>query len=188
MPPADPTTPEWVAAAVAAGLVVVLGGLHLLRAVLARSAATAWGRLAGLLLAVLAVGLVLVVVVLGVAGAQASDGPTGEFAAVLVHPEADTASRLAGYAAALLLPLAAALAILAVAVVDVGRGSGLRIAAGVASGLVMAIGALVSTGGTDGAALAAGWAAVVLGAAAAAALVADQLDARERNGEATEAG
>jgi hypothetical protein len=193
VPVPDPTTTEWVAAGVAVGLVVVLAAVHLVRPVLAVGAATAWGRVAGLLLAVLAAGLVLAVVVLGVGAARSEAPPegatpeqveaaaaklSGPFASELVPPQASTANRVASYSTAALLPLAAALAVLAVAVIDVGRPSGIRLAAGAACGLLLVAGGYVVTGGTQGAARAAGWAAVVLAACAAAALVVDELEAR----------
>jgi hypothetical protein len=171
----EPTTGEWVVAGVAAGLVVVVAALLLLRPALRRSNATAWGRAAGLLLAASATGLVLVVALLGVAGAQADDAPVGAFAGVLVTAEVGTARRVASYAAALLLPTAAVLAVLAVAVVDIGRPSGLRVAAGSAAGLVLVGGGYVVLGDAGPAATAAGWAATLLAGGAALTLAVDEL-------------
>ncbi len=171
----DPTTGEWVVAAVAAGLVVVLAALLLLGPALRRSNATSWGRAGGLLLAVIAAGLVLVVAVAAVAGSRAGEAPVGEFAGVLVHAEAATAGRIAGYVAALLLPLAAILAILSVAVVDIGRPSGLRAAAGGAAGFVLIAAAFVVTGDTGTAATAVASAAFVLAAGTIVALALDEL-------------
>lgn len=176
---ADPTTAEWVAAGVAAGFVVVLGAVHLLRPVLARSPASPWGRASGLLFATITTGLVLAVAVVAVGGARAGRASAGPFAGVLVHPEPPTAERIAGYAAALLLPLAAVLGVLAAAVVELGRPSGLRIAAGVAAGVVLACGTLLVAGDVGTVATGAGWSAVVLAAAAAATLVADELTGRQ---------
>ena len=170
----DPTTGEWVAAAIAACLVVVLGALLLLGPALRRSTATSWGRAGGLLLAITASGLVLVVAV-AFAGSRAGRAPVGEFAGVLVHSEPGTAGRIAGYVAALLLPLAAVLAVLAVAVVDIGRPSGLRAAAGAAAGFVLVAGAVVTIGDTGPAPTAVGSAAVVLAAATILALALDEV-------------
>jgi hypothetical protein len=171
----DPTAGEWFVAGVAAGLVVVVGALLLLRPALWRSTATVWGRAAGLLLATAAMGLVLVVAVAGAAGARADDTPTGEFAGVLVAVDRGAAGRVAGYTAALLLPLAAILAVLAVAVVDVGRPSSLRAAAGTAAGFVLLVGLRVVTGDAGPAATAAGWAAVLLAGGAALMLALDEV-------------
>ena len=169
----DPTAGEWVVAGVAAGLVVVLAALQLLRPALARSPATPWGRAAGLLLAVAAVGLVLVVAVAVTAGGIADDTPDGPFVAVLVH--VDAAGRIAGYVGALLLPLAAVLAVLAVAVVDLGRPSALRIVAGAASGFVLLAGLSVVVGDAGPAATAVGWTAALLGGGAGSLLAVDEV-------------
>ena len=171
----DPTTTEWVTAAVAAGFVVVLGALLLLGPALRRSTATPWGRAGGLLLAVTSAGMVLVVAVAAVAGSRAGEVPAGAFAGVLVHDEADTAGRIAGYVAALLLPLAAVHAILAVAVVDVGRPSGLRAAAAGAASFVLIAGALIAIGDTGPAATGVASASVVLAAGTIAALALDEV-------------
>jgi hypothetical protein len=185
---AQPSTGEWVAAAVAAGLVVVLGALHLVRPVLARSEATRWGRLGGFLLGVLTAGFVLCVVVLLVGAAQfdepTSDDrqvvlPDGEFAGVLLSSDPVTADRLAGYVAAVLLPAAAVLAVLAIAVIDVGRTSALRVVAAVLAGLVLGTATLVAIGDGGSAATGTAWAAAVVAAAAAAAFVIDELEARQ---------
>lgn len=174
---ADPTTVEWIAAGVAAGLVVLVGAVLVLRPVLRRSAATPWGLTGGVLLAALAVGLVLVVAVVAVAGwrADVEHPPAGPFAGVLVATDPATATRVSGYAAALLLPLAAVLLVLAVAVVDLGRSSGLRIAAGVAVGVVLSVGVLLAVGDAGSAPRVAGWAAAALAGAAGLALALDEL-------------
>ena len=171
----EPTTGEWIVAGVAAGLVVVIAALLLLRPALQRSSATTWGRAAGLLLAASATGLVLVVAVVGVAGAQADDTPLGAFAGVLVATDVGTARRVASYTAALLLPMAAVLGVLAVDVVDVGRPSGLRAAAGSAVGFVLVGGGYVVLGDAGPAATGAGWAAVLLAGGAALTLALDEL-------------
>lgn len=176
---AQPTTADWVAAGVAAGLVVLLAALHLLRPVLARSSASPWGRAGGLLLAMVTTGLLLCVGVAVTAGARADSSPVGPFALELVHGEPPTAARIGGYAAAILLPLAAVIAVLAVAVVDVDRPSGLRIVAGVAAGGVLASGLLLVLGDVGTVATGVGWAAVVLAGAAAGALVLDELTGRQ---------
>lgn len=173
-----PTSGEWIAAGVASGLVVVLLALHLLRPVLARSRATAWGRAAGLLLGCLAVGFALVTAIAVVAGMRADTAAEGAFAGVLVHPEPPTAERIGGYVAALLLPLAAVVAVLAVAVVDVGRPSGLRVPAGITAGVVLAASLLVARGDPGSAAEAVAWSSLVLSGAAAVALVADEVTGR----------
>ena len=169
----EPTTGEWIVAGVAAGLVVVVAALLLLRPALARRGATAWGRAAGLLLAAAAAGLVLVVTVTVVANDRADDAPAGAFVGVLVG-QPGTAGRIAGYAAALLLPLAAVLAVLAVAVVDLGRPSGFRLAAGVAAGFVLLVGFVVVAGDVGPAATGVGWTAALLGGGAALLLAVDE--------------
>lgn len=169
----DPTTGEWVAAAVAAGLVAVVAALLLLHPVLRRSRATPWGRAGGLLLATLATGMVLVVVVAIVAGTQVGDEPSeAAFAGVLVHADGE---RIGRYAAATLLPLAAVLAVLAFAVVDLVRPSGFRIAAGVAAGAVLAVGLVVGFGDGGTVPTALGRVTAVLAAGAALSLALDEL-------------
>lgn len=173
-----PTSGEWIAAGAAGALVVVLLALHLLRPALGRSPSTVWGRAAGLLLGCIAVGFVLVTVVAVVAGMRADTGAEGAFAGVLVHPEPPTAERIGGYVAALLLPLAAVVAVLAVAVIDIGRPSGLRIPAGITAGVVLAASAIVARGDPGSAAEAVAWSSLVLSGAAAVALVADEVTGR----------
>lgn len=168
----DPSTAEWLAAGAAAGLVVVVASLLALHPVLARSRATPWGRAAGLLLATIATGLVLVVVVALVAGTRAGEAPESALAGVLVQPDGE---RIGRYAAAILLPLAAVLAVLAFAVVDVGRPSGFRIAAGVAAGVVLAFGLLVGFGDGGTVPTALGRVTAALAAGAAASLALDEL-------------
>ncbi len=111
------------------------------------------------MLASASAGLTLVVSVVVVAGDRAGDDPVGEFAGVLVSTDAATAGRIGAYAAATLLPLAAVLAVVAVAVVDVGRPSGLRAAAGGAAGFVLLGGAYVVLGDAGPAATGVGWGA-----------------------------
>jgi len=185
---AQPTTAEWTAAGVAAGLVVLLAALHLLRPVLARSPATPWGRTAGVLLGSVTTGLVLCVGVAAAAAVRAGETPEGAFAGVLVHVEPTVAERIAAYAAAILLPLSAVIAVLALAVVDLGRPSSLRIAAGVAAGMVLASGVLVVLGDTGPVATGVGWAAVVLAGAAALTLVLDELVGRQTSGPSRSEG
>lgn len=170
----DPTTWEWVAAGIGAGLVAVLLAVLALRPVLARSRATPWGRAGGLLLGTAATGLFLVVVI-AIGAAAVGDRPSGAFAGVLVHADGRVAERIGAYAAALLIPLAAVLGVLAVAVVDVGRPSGLRIAAGLVAGVLLVVGLTVATGDTGSAPTVVGWSASVLAGAAAVALVLDEL-------------
>jgi hypothetical protein len=174
----DPTTAEWAAAGLAASLVVVLAALHLVRGVLGRSAASPWGRVAGFLLGCIAVALVLCAVLAAAAGWRAGGGRTGPFAGVLVHPDRPNAERLGSYVPALTLPPAAVLAVLSLAVIEVGRPSGLRTVAGVASGAAAAMGALVVWGDPGAAPEAAAWFVTVLGAAAAVSLVVDELAGR----------
>ena len=171
----EPTAGEWIVAGVAAGLVVVVAALQLLRPALARSTASPWGRAAGLLLATTAAGLVLVVTVAVAAGDRADDAPVGEFAGVLVNAEPATAGRIAGYSAALLLPLAAVLAVVAVAVVDLGRPSAFRIVAGAAAGFVLLAGFVVVLGDAGPAATAVGWTAALLGGGSALLLALDEV-------------
>ena len=140
MLPPDPTTAEWIVSGVAAVLVALVGGVHLVRASLTHdSPASIWGRAAALLLATATVGVLLSLVVVFAAGMRA-DGidlaagtgyPDGPLAGVLVPQDVGVADDVATYTAALLLPLAAALGILAVAVASTTAHAGFRIAAGV---------------------------------------------------------
>lgn len=174
---ADPTTGEWIAAGTAAGLAAAVLALLLVWVPLRRSTATRWGRAAGFLLAAVASSLVVTVaVVVGIA-LDGDSGVSGPFGAVVARINAQTAERVAGYIAALLLPVAAVVAVLALAVVDVGRNTGLRIAAGVAAGVLLATGVVVALGDTGTAPTAAGWVIAVLAGGAAVALALDEVTA-----------
>jgi hypothetical protein len=130
----------------AAVLVVFLGGLLFVRPAI-RPATTGPSRVAGLMLSALGVAVLLVVGVLAAAGISASkldpallgeDRPTGPFARYLVDLDPTTTERVGTYAAAILLPLAATLGVLALAAVDVGRSLGLRVIAALTSGAIVA--------------------------------------------------
>jgi hypothetical protein len=175
---ADPSAGEWVVASVAAVLVVVLLALLLLAPALRRSAATPWGRVAGLLLAATAVTLVLVVVVAGTAAFVSE--PDGVFATELVHAGVASDERIAAYAAALLLPFAAVLGVLAVAVVDVGRPSAFRPAAGAVAGLVLVGAGILVVGDAGDAVTAAALSTALLSGGAALSLVFDEVDGRRQ--------
>jgi hypothetical protein len=137
--PPDPTTAEWVAAGVAAGLVAVVGGAHLVRASLLRSPVSFWGRAAAVLLGTAAAGVVVALVVVFATGMRAeridlaagTGYPEGPLAGVLVPADVAAADNVAAYAAAVLLPLAATLGVLALAVAATTARAGLRVAAGI---------------------------------------------------------
>jgi hypothetical protein len=181
--PPDPTTAEWVAAGVAAGLVAVLGGAHLVRPALVRSPASMWGRAAALLLGTATAGVIVALAVVFAAGMRA-DGidlaagtgyPEGPFAGVIVTANVAAADDVAAYAAALLLPLGATLGVLAVAVAATTARAGLRIAAGIAcviGVLACLVLAMFDTGAVVAGVAVAG---LALFAAAAACLAADAL-------------
>ena len=124
MLPPDPTTSEWIIAGIAAGLIAVVGGAHLVRPSLRRASITFWGRAAALLLGTATAGVVLALVVVFAAGMRAeridlaagTGYPEGPLAGVLVTQNVGAADDVATYAAALLLPIAAVLGILAVGV------------------------------------------------------------------------
>lgn len=193
MPPDTPftTTTEWWAAGAAAALIVALGALHLVRLGTRRGTRDRLARVAGWLLACVAVVLVLVVAVLVGASLRASmvsqadieagrDLPAGPFVRHLFDPDLSTTERVGPYSAAFLLPLAVAFGVLALATVDRVRSSGIRLAALVTS-LVVTLGSLYLALGTstrfktDPGPLAARVAAalVVLTVAAATALTTD---------------
>ena len=150
MPVPQPTTSEWIAAALAAGFVTVLAGLLLVRTALAGS--RPFARVAGFLLAVQAAAVLLVAVVLcgaGIRAAQLGDpplSPPGPYPALLISIDPSITEDVARFGAALLVPLAAALAALAVAVLGSGRSSYLRLFAGGVSGLVLGTCALAVLG------------------------------------------
>jgi hypothetical protein len=180
---ADPSAGDWVAASLAAALVVVLLALLLVAPALRRSSASPWGRVAGLLLAATAAVLVLVVVVAGTAALVSR--PDGVLATELVHAEVISAERIAVYTAALLLPLAAVLGVLAVAVVDIGRPSAFRPAAGAVAGLVLVAAGILVVGDAGDAVTAAALSAAVLSGGAAFALMADELGGRRHSSSPT---
>lgn len=184
----EPTTTEWVAAAVAAVLVVLLGGLLFVRPAV-RPATSGPSRVAGLMLSALAVAVVLVVAVLVGAGIQASrldpallgeDRPTGPFAVYLIDLDPATTERVAQWAPAILLPLAATLGVLALAAVDVGRSLGLRIIAALTSGAILACCWRVATQDAGPLAARAAVGAGALAAGALVAFIADELPRRAR--------
>jgi hypothetical protein len=152
MPP-DPTTAEWVVAALATAMISVVAGAHLVRLAARRTPGTVWGRAAALLLGTLTAGVALALVVLFAAGMRAEQidlaagtgYPEGPLAGVLVTADVDAADDVATYATALLLPIGAILGILTVAVASTPPRSGLRVAAGVACGIgVVVAGAFVA--------------------------------------------
>ena len=151
----EPTTTEWFAAAIAAGLVVALAGMLFIRPS-AGPGTTVAGRLAGWLLACLACSAALgtaVIVGAGIRAAQinledlqtGTGLPTGAFARYLFDADPGSTERAAQYAPAVLLPLAGTFAVLALAAVDLGRSVGLRAIAAVAclvvAGLCVVVGA-----------------------------------------------
>ena len=152
MLPPDPTTSEWLIAGIAAGLIAVLGGAHLVRSPLHRTTTTPtiWGRAAALLLGTVTAGAVLAVVVVFAAGMRADQidlaagtgYPEGALAGVLVTSDVTAADDVATYASALLLPVGAIFGILAVAVAVTRPRAGLRIAASVACILGVAVASL----------------------------------------------
>lgn len=188
-----PTTTEWAAAAVAAGLVVALGALHLLgvgrrpltRDRLAVVAGWLLGCLAAASLLVLAVlvGTAVRAAMVSAADIEAQrDLPAGPFVGLLLNRDLSTSERVGWISPAYLLPMAGTFAVLAVATVDRHRSAGMRMAA-LASSLVLAlVAAYVGLGtstpfDTDPGPLAArtATAVLVLSLAAAAVVTADVL-------------
>jgi hypothetical protein len=164
---------------VAAVLVVGVGGHLVVRSALDRAPSTA-SRVAGHLLGCLAVAVLLVAVVLAAAGLQAAgigaaadaERPSGPFIRYLLDADPDTTQRAATYGAAVLVPLAGVLAVLALAALDPARTVGLRAAQALA-GAAVAVGALLVATGDTGplvARSAAGMAAVAAGALGALAV------------------
>jgi hypothetical protein len=149
--PPDPTTAEWVAAALAAGFVVVLAGVHLVRPAIVRSPATAWGRAAAILLGTAASGVVLALLVLIAAGMRAdridldavTGFPEGAFAGVLVPEDVSVADDIATYASALLFPIAATFGVVAVAVASTPARHGFRFATALVCAAAIAVSALL---------------------------------------------
>lgn len=144
-----PTTTEWVAAALAAALVVALGALHvvgvgrrpLTRDRLALAGGWLLGCLAATSLLVLAVlvGTAVRASLVSTADIQAQRHlPAGPFVGHLFNRDLSTTERVGWISAAYLLPLAGTFAVLAVAVVDRHRSVGMRIAA-LATSLVLAV-------------------------------------------------
>ena len=153
MLPPDPTTSEWIVAGIAAGLIAVVGGAHLVRPSLRRASITFWGRAAALLLGTATAGVVLALVVVFAAGMRAeridlaagTGYPEGPLAGVLVTQNVGAADDVATYAAALLLPIAAVLGILAVGVAGSTPRGGLRVAAGAGCSIGVAVCAVLMT-------------------------------------------
>ena len=180
----EPTTTEWWAAGIAAALVVLVGGLLFIRPAL-RPAASGASRIAGFLLAAQAVAVVVVAAVLVGAGIRASsievadDGTfeplTGPFARFLFSRPPDTIERVAGYGAAVLLPLAGVLGVLALAAVDLGRSIGLRVIAALVCGAMLVTSVLVVVGDAGPLAGRAAIGVALLAGGAATALAADEL-------------
>jgi hypothetical protein len=181
----EPTTTEWFAAAAAAGLIVALGGLHLIRPAAVPGTTTA-GRLAGWLLGCLTVSAILVTAVLVGAGIRAAqitmeeleNGtrlPSGAFARYLFDADPDSTERVAQYGPAVLLPLAGTLGVLALAAVDVGRSIGLRAIAVATCVLLAAVAVLIGLGDAGPLATRTAVAVAGLSTAAVAALAADHL-------------
>lgn len=182
----EPTTTEWVMAAVAALLVVFAGGLLLILPAL-RPAATVASRLAGLLIAALGVAMLVIVAVLIGAGIQASgldpaqlpdDRPDGPFSEYLINRNPETTERVAVYAAVVLVPLAAVLGVLALAAVDVGRSIGLRAIGGLVCGVLLVTSLLVIAGDTGELASHAALGVGLLAFGAVVALAVDEVTAR----------
>lgn len=179
----EPTTTEWVMAAVAAVLIMLLGGLLFILPALRRGATPA-SRMAGFLLSCLATAMVVIAAVLVVAGIRArsidplegGEGrPASPFARYLFDPNPASTERVATYGAAVLLPLAAVLGVLALAAVDLGRSIGLRAIAGLTCGalLIASVVLIIGDAGPLAARTAVGIG--VLSAASAVALTADEL-------------
>jgi hypothetical protein len=189
----EPTTTEWVLVSLAAVLVVVVGGLLLIRPAL-RPSVTTESRLAGFLIAATAAAVLLVAFVVGAAGWQASrldpaaggdDRPTGPFVQYLIDSNPDTTERAAAYGMGVLLPLAAVLVVLALAAVDPARSIGLRVVQGLVCAAILVISLFVAIGDTGPLATRAALGMALLSAGALAALATDEL--RHRRPEPDEA-
>ena len=182
----EPTTTEWIAVSVAAALVVLLGGLLVIRPAL-RPGVSIGSRVAGYLIASAAVALLLCAIVLGAAGLQASrldpalrgdDRPASAFAHFLIDENPDSTERAAGYSIGVLVPLASVLVVLALAAVDPSRPIGLRAIAGAICSALLVMGAFVAIGDTGPLAARAALGLVVLVAGALVALGLDELTHR----------
>jgi hypothetical protein len=134
---AEPTTAEWWAAGGAAGLLVLVGGLLLIRP-RRRAGVAITSRIAGWFLACAASAVLVVAAVVGTAGwkatsldpaARGEDRPATAFAQYLIDSNPDSTERAAAYGLGVLVPLAAVLAVLALATVDPARPTGLRLIA-----------------------------------------------------------
>ena len=181
----EPTTTEWFAAAIAAGLVVALAALHFIRPS-AVPGTTAAGRLAGWLLACLACSAALATAVIAGAGIRAAQIsiedlqtgtglPSGAFARYLFDADPGSTERAAQYAPAVLLPLAGTFAVLALAAVDLGRSIGLRAIAAVVCVVVASLCVVVGVGDVGPLVARTATAVGLLSAAAVAALAVDHV-------------
>lgn len=187
---------EWVVTSVAVLAVVGVGAAVVVAPAWPRAASDAC-RVAAACLAALAVAALLTGAVLAFAGAVAGgidlaaeepQRPTGAFATYLVDADPDATEAAGTYAPLVLGPLAALLGVLAHAVADPARTTGLRSVAGVAVGAVLTGSVLVAAGDTGPLATAAAGGLAVLAAVAAGALLVDEValrrERRERGVEA----
>jgi hypothetical protein len=178
-----PTTTDWVLVSLAATLVVVVGGLLLIRPAL-RPSVSAESRLAGFCIAATATATLLLSVVLGAAGWRATsldpaaggdDRPAGPFVRYLIDANPDSTERAAVYGVLVLVPLAAVLVVLAVAAVDPARTIGLRVVQGLVCAAVFVTSVFVAIGDAGPLAARAATGVAVLTAAALAALATDEI-------------
>jgi hypothetical protein len=179
----EPTTTDWALVALAAVLVVVVGGLLVIRPAL-RPAVTTESRIAGFLIAGTATAVLLAAVVLGVAGWRASqldptaggdDRPAGPFVRYLIDSNPDSTERAAAYGLGVLVPLAAVLVVLAVAAVDPARSLGLRVVQGLLCGALFVTSVFVAIGDAGPLAARAAIGVALLTAGALAALATDEI-------------
>ena len=155
----DPTGTQWIAAGLAAALVVLIGGSCIVLPAVRRGTRIASSRIAGWLLACIAMALVVVSAVLVGAGIRASmideadlaageNLPSGPFIRHLFDPSLVTTEHVAMWGPLLLLPLAATFIVLALALVDRVRSFGLRAVAAGACGVVAILAGYVALGTT----------------------------------------
>lgn len=183
MTPRDPTSAEWALAVQAAVLVAVVAGLHLARPLLARAAGAA--KVAVVALATMASSLVLVVVVLLAAAVRAggidiaaptfeeANYPAGLLSLRLIGFQPAVIEDASGYAAAVLLPIAALCAVLAAAVAAAPRRSALRWVASGTLAVLLLVATVIALGDAGGLAAGAGWWLANLALVGLLALVAD---------------
>lgn len=184
MPP-EPSIVEWAAAALAAALIVAIGG----QLVVGRADAgvTYWSRVAGWCIGSLASAVLLAAAVLAGAGIRAGriEPVAGErpavsgFARILLDLDPNATERVAIYGVGLLVPLAAVLVVLAIAAVDPARTIGLRIVEALVCSAVGVIAAAIALGDTGPLATRAAIGVVALAFGALVALALDELGRRD---------